>query len=294
MTIAHDFEYVRPRTLEDAVEALGRPGARALAGGTDLVPWLRDDLIEPTLLVDIKAIPGMGDITIDGSRMRIGAQVTFADLLASAVIEEHTPMLAEMASQVASTGVRNRATVVGNVCSAVPSLDAGPALMVYDAAVEVTGHGENRLIPLEEWFVGPRATRLSGGELATGITLELPPENNAGVFLKLARYSGEDLAQANLAIVSTADHDHRLSFGAVASTPIRARRIEEIVAGRALDDDLMGTASRMVSEEIAPITDIRASAAYRTHMCRVMLRRGLKAAEDRLSGTGPPYGTHLI
>ena len=128
MTIVHDFEYVKADSVEDAVELLERDGARVLAGGTDLVPWLRDDLIEPALLVDIKAIPGLADISLGGTRMRIGALITFSDLVASAVVGEHAPMLAEMAGQVASTGVRNRATVVGNVCSAVPSLDAGPAL----------------------------------------------------------------------------------------------------------------------------------------------------------------------
>ena len=115
MTIVHDFEYVKPDSLPDAVELLGRTGARVLAGGTDLVPWLRDDLIEPTLLVDIKSIPGLAEISLGGSRMRIGALITFSDLIASPIVAEHVPMIAEMAGQVASTGVRNRATIVGNL-----------------------------------------------------------------------------------------------------------------------------------------------------------------------------------
>ena len=203
-------------------------------------------------------------------------------------------MLAEMAGQVASTGIRNRATVVGNICSAVPSLDAGPALMVYDGAVDVAGPHGDRQVPLDEWFVGPRATRLGAGEVATCVRLSLPPVDHAGVFLKLARYSGEDLAQANLAVLATTDHEYRLAFGAVAPTPVRARRIETTLSGRDLDDSLLDTASRLVADEIAPITDIRASAAYRTHMCHVMVRRGLQAASDRLAGSGPAYGTHLI
>lgn len=294
MTIVHDFEYVRPDSLEDAVELLEREGARVLAGGTDLVPWLRDDLIEPALVVDIKAIPGLAEISLGGTRMRIGALITFSDLIASPVVGEYAPMLAEMAGQVASTGVRNRATVVGNVCSAVPSLDAGPALMVYDGAVEVTGPDGERMIALEDWFVGPRSTRLGTGEMATAVTLELPTVGHAGAFLKLSRYSGEDLAQANLAVLVTASRDYRLAFGAVAPTPVRARRIESTLAGRDVDDELLEAASRLVADEIAPITDIRATATYRTHMCHVMLRRGLRAAVDRLTGDGPPYGTHLI
>ena len=294
MTIVHDFEYARPDSLLDAVELLERTGAQVLAGGTDLVPWLREDLIEPTLLVDIKSIPGLAEISLGGTRMRIGALITFSDLIASPIVGEHAPMLAEMAGQVASTGVRNRATVVGNLCSAVPSLDAGPALMVYDGAVEVTGPGGERLIPLEDWFMGPRSTRLQAGELATAITLEMPPDDHAGAFLKLSRYSGEDLAQANLAVLATTSRQYRLAFGAVAPTPIRARRIEAMLEGRDVEDALVDEAAQLVAEEIAPITDIRATAEYRTHMCRVMLRRGLQAARDRLAGSGSPYGTHLI
>ncbi len=294
MTIVHDFEYARPGSLTEAVGLLERTGARVLAGGTDLVPWLRDDLIEPTLLVDIKAIPGLAEISLGGTRMRIGALITFSDLIASPVIAEHVPMLAEMAGQVASTGVRNRATVVGNLCSAVPSLDAGPALMVYDGAIEVTGPDGERVIPLEDWFLGPRSTRLHAGEVATGITLALPPLDHAGAFLKLSRYSGEDLAQANLAVLATSDREYRLAFGAVAPAPVRAGRIEAMLEGQDIDDTLVDAASKLIVEEIAPITDIRSTAEYRTHMCRVMLRRGLRAAIDRLTGDGPTYGTHLI
>ena len=294
MTIVHDFEYVRPESIRDAVELLERTGARVLAGGTDLVPWLRDDLIEPTLLVDIKSIPGLAEISLGGPRMRIGALITFSDLIVSPIVAEHAPMLAEMAHQVASTGVRNRATIVGNLCSAVPSLDAGPALMVYDGAVEVTGPAGERSITLDDWFVAPRTTRLRAGEMATGITLTLPMDRHAGAFLKLSRYSGEDLAQANLAVLATADLSYRLAFGAVAPTPIRMHRIEAMLEGRDVDLKLLDSASQLVAGEIAPITDIRATAEYRTHMCHVMLRRGLQAARDRLSGNGPPYGTHLI
>lgn len=294
MVIAHDFRYVRPGSVEEALSALAEPGARVLAGGTDVVPWLHDELIEPELLVDIKSIPGLHGIIRDGRRLRIGAQVTFSDLVESGVIHESTPMLAEMAHQVASVGVRNRATVVGNLCSAVPSLDAGPALLVYDAEVRVAGPEGKRAIQLTEWFVAPRQTRLGRGEMVTAVDLHLPPAPHGAVFVKLARYSGEDLAQANLAILVTSEHDYRVAFGAVAPTPFRSVAIEQVLAGKALDEDLSVAAQSLVASEISPITDLRASAEYRTHMCRVMLRRGLATAVARLSGKGPPYPAQLI
>ena len=296
MAIAHDFAYVRPASLNDAVASLAEAGsgARVLAGGTDVVPWLRDDIIEPKLLVDIKAIPGLGDITLEDNRLTLGALVTFSELVASDVVREAAPMLMEMAEHVASRGIRNRATVVGNLCSAVPSLDAGPALLVYDAGVHVASETGSRTIPLTDWFVGPKETRLGLGELVTDVTLTLPPGPHGAAFLKLARYSGEDLAQANLAVVATSEPRYRLAFGAVAPTPFRAETLETRLDGKPLDDDLIADLQLLVAEEIAPITDVRASAEYRTHMCRVMLERGLRAAAARLAGTGPPYPSTLI
>jgi carbon-monoxide dehydrogenase medium subunit len=295
MAIAHDFEYVRPASLNDALASLAEAGsgARVLAGGTDVVPWLRDDLIEPKLLVDIKAIPGLGGIVRRRDRLSIGALVTFSDLVASEVVWEAAPMLAEMAGQVASVGIRNRATVVGNLCAAVPSLDAGPALLVYDAEVHVAGETGPRTIPLADWFVGPKETRLGPGEIVTEVTLTLPPAHGAA-FLKLARYAGEDLAQANLAVLVTAEPGYRLAFGAVAPTPFRAETLETRLAGKPLDADLIADVRLLVAGEISPITDVRATAEYRTHMCRVMLERGLRAATSRLAGAGPPYPSTLI
>lgn len=296
MAIAHDFAYVRPASIDAAVKELAAAAgtARVLAGGTDVVPWLRDDLIEPELLVDIKAIPGLGSIGREGDTLELGALVTFSDVIASGVIHDAAPMLVEMAHMVASVGVRNRATLAGNLCSAVPSLDAGPALLVYDAAVRLVGEGGLRTVPLSEWFVGPKETRLGRHEIVTGITVPLPAIDHAAVFLKLARYAGEDLAQANLAILLTADREYRLAFGAVAPAPFRAGSIEALLHGKPLDDELLASAALLVDEEIAPITDVRASAEYRTHMCRVMLTRGLRAADSRLVGDGPPYPAHLI
>jgi CO/xanthine dehydrogenase FAD-binding subunit len=293
MVIAHDFEYLRPETVADAVAALAVPGARVLAGGTDVVPWLRDDAIEPARLVDIKAIPDLDAITLRSDRITLGALVTFSDVVGSAAVGEAVPMLQEMAHWVASIGIRNRATVIGNLCSAVPSLDAGPALLVYDAELHIATRGGGRRVPLRDWFVGPKQTCLHAGELVTGVTLRIPPAHGAA-FLKLARYAGEDLAQASLAVVVTGGGEVRVAFGAVAPVPFRADAIEALLRGRSLDEDRIAGAQALVPGIISPISDVRASAEYRTHMCRIMLARGLQAAASRLAGGGPPYPAHLL
>jgi carbon-monoxide dehydrogenase medium subunit len=224
----------------------------------------------------------------------IGALVTFSDLLASEALAMHLPVMGEMAATVGSTGIRNRATLVGNICSAVPSCDAGPVLLAYEATVEVVGPDGSRQVPVIEWFRGPRETALDHGEIAIGVTIPIPEGGHGGAYPRLSRYRGEDLAQASAAIVVTPDHRYRVAFGAVASTPVRATRIEALLKGNEPSTELVDEATSLVPEEISPITDMRASKEYRLAMSQVMLRRGLRAAVARLDGQGPAYGTHLM
>ena len=296
MAIAHPFEYVKPSTLREAVRLLARHGsrARALAGGTDLVGLISDGLAAPEAVVDIKGIPGLNRIEFKNGVLSIGALVTFSDLRESAIIAQKFPVIREMTGWVASVGIRNRATMVGNLCSAVPCCDSGAVLLVYDAAVQVAGPAGKRKVPLREWFVGPRQTVLKRGEIATGVTVALPKKKHGACFVKLRRYGGEDLAQASVTVLALAGNSYRVSFGAVAPRPIAAERIEALLEGQALSEDLIQRAVRLVPEEIAPITDIRATKEYRLRMVGVMLERGLRAAVARLAGAGPEYGTSLI
>ncbi len=294
MVISHEFDYRRPSSLDEAIGALAEfsGSARILAGGTDLVAWLRDDAVAPDLVVDIKNVPGLGEIALDGATLSIGSLVTFTDLIESEVIKDHAPLLAEMAETVASTGIRNRATMVGNICSAVPSCDAGPVLLAYDTTVHLAGPGGERSVHITDWFVGLRETARTDDEVVIRVTIEL--REHGGVYVKLMRYAGEDLAQAAVGIVVYPGHDYRVAFGAVAPTPFRSSRIEEALRGRALDEALIAGVVGFVAGEISPITDMRASAEYRTRMTEVMLERGLWAAVGRLCGDGPNYGERVI
>ena len=309
MAIAHPFEYVKPGTLRAGIQTLARYGnrARVLAGGTDLIGLIADEMVKPEVVVDIKGIPGLdkiefnrevrsrtGDARATVGLLTIGALVTFSDLRDSAVIAKKFPVIREMTGWLASVGIRNRATMVGNLCSAVPCCDSGPILQVYDAAMLVAGPAGKRKVPLCDWFLGPRKTVLKRGEIATGVAVALPKKKHAACFVKLRRYEGEDLAQASVTVLVLAGNSYRISFGAVAPRPIRAEKIEALLEGNPLSDDLIRKAVRLVPEEIAPITDIRATKEYRAHMIGVMLERGLRAAVARLAGTGPEYGTSLI
>lgn len=295
MSISHEFDYVRPGTLDGAVAALAAAGGRAsvLAGGTDLVAWLRDGLIEPSLVIDLKGIEGLSGIAA-GDSLSIGALVTFADIIDSPLIAEKAPIMAEMARVMGSTGVRNRATIVGNICSAVPSCDSGPVLLVLDAVVQVVGPGGARQLVVTDWFLGPKKTALQEGEIVVGLTVPTSEARQGGCYVKLRRNRGEDLAQAGVAVMALPGPSYRVAFGAVAPTPVRARRIEAALSGREVDGSAVAEAKRLVPEETAPIGDIRASREYREHMLPVMLERALRAAAARRDGSGPPYGTPLI
>jgi CO/xanthine dehydrogenase FAD-binding subunit len=296
MAIAHQFEYVKPGSLREAVKTLARYGSRAriLAGGTDLVSLIAEDIVKPETVVDIKGLPGLNKVKFKDGVLSIGALVTFSDLRDSPAVAKRFPVLREMTGWLASVGIRNRATVLGNLCSAVPCCDSGPALLVYDAMVLVTGPSGKRKVPLREWFVGPRKTVLKRGEIATGVAVPLPGKKHAACFVKLRRYEGEDLAQASVTVLALAGNSYRISFGAVAPRPIRGDKIEALLEGQPLSDSLIEAAVRLIPQAIAPITDIRATKEYRTLMVGVMLERALRAVAGRLAGTGPEYGTSLI
>ncbi|MGD0650757.1 MAG: xanthine dehydrogenase family protein subunit M [Verrucomicrobiia bacterium] len=296
MAIAHQFDYLKPGTLRETVKTLARYGTRArvLAGGTDLISLIAENVIAPDVVVDIKGLSGLGKIEFKNGVLTIGALVTFSDLRDSPVIVKKFPVIREMTGWLASVGIRNRATMVGNLCSAVPCCDSGPILQVYDAAMLVAGPAGRRRVPLGDWFVGPRKTVLKRGEIATGVAVPLPRQKHGACFVKLRRYDGEDLAQASVTVLALAGNHYRVSFGAVAPRPVRGTKIEAVLDGQPLSETLLGQAVALLPEEIAPITDIRATKEYRMQMVGVMLERGLRAAAARLAGNGPAYGTSLI
>lgn len=295
MVIVQEFKYFKPKSIKEAIAfLLGHKNSFVLAGGTDLVGELKNGMVSPGAIIDIKGITKLTGIDFNAKVLKIGALVTFSDLIKSGIIREHFPLIVEMTQTVASVAIRNRATMVGNICSAVPCMDSAPILSVYDAEIHVTGAGCNFRFPISQWFKGPRKTAVKGQGIVTSITIPLPPREHAGCFVKLGRYKGEDLAQANVAVLALSNNRYRVAFGSVAPVPIRAKKIEKILNGSLLDDDLLRTAKELIPEEISPITDIRASKEYRMHMCKVMFERAIKVAAARLKGTGPAYGTALI
>ncbi|MGB9843775.1 FAD binding domain-containing protein [Thermodesulfovibrio yellowstonii] len=296
MAIAHLFEYYKPKNLDELVELLFRykSKARILSGGTDLIVRIKDGFEFPEVVIDIKGIKELSELKFDGKNLFIGATVTFNEIIENDIVKEKYPLLWESAKSVASMGIRNRATLAGNICSAVPSLDSGPSLLIYEAEVILRSKEGERKVNMNEFFLGPRKTVLKEDEFVYGVNVPLPNKKNGSSYVKLGRYNGEDLAQVGLGILVLEGNEYRIAHCAVGPVAARARKIEKLLNGKPLSDSLIEDAKKLIEEEISPITDVRATKEYRIHMAKVMLERGLKAAVDRMNGKGTPYGEKLI
>lgn len=296
MAMAHEFEYFKPKKLEKAIALKAGFGRKAqfLAGGTDLVNNLNDEVITPEAVIDLKGVKELKRLEYRKGRLRVGALVTFRDLLDSPVVKKRFPLLREAAREVASVSIRNRATMVGNICSCVPCMDSAPALVLYEAVALVRGPQGERSVPVRELFVGPRETSLKDDEMVVGLSIPELTKKNGVSYVKMKRYRGEDLSQAGVAVIALQGDRYRVAFGSVGPVPIRAEKIEKLLNGKKLTPELVRAAKKLVKKEIAPITDVRATKEYRAHMCEVMLERGLEAAAGRLRGKGPKLGTSLI
>lgn len=296
MPITHEFDYHKPADLKEALKLLWayKGKARVLAGGTDLVIWLKEGIAAPEAVVDLKGVAELSELEFKDGVLTVGALTTFTQLIESEVVRTKFPILWESARTVASPGVRNRATLLGNIVSAVPSLDGGPALLLHEAKVTAHGKAGHRTIPMRAWFAGPKKCALLEDEIATGISIPLPEKRYGGAYLKLGRYRGEDLAQVGVGAMALEGGLYRVAFCAVGPVPTRGESIESLLRGKKLGDTLLKKAKALVRGEIRPITDIRASKEYREHMAGVMLERALLAAVARLEGRGPAYGTEQL
>lgn len=273
------FEYFEPQTMDEAVALLARYGTRAqaLAGGTDLLVELKEQLRRAECVVNIKRIPGIDGLSFDAQAgLRIGALTTAREVEVSPLILEKYPSLAQAARELGSIQVRNRATIVGNVCRASPSADTLPPLIADGAEVAIRGaQGERRTL-LEAFFTGPGKTVLAPGELVTELRLPAPRGRTGKVYLKHGRRKAMELATVGVAVTLTRD-DVKIVLGAVAPTPIRARRAEEEIRGK-MAPAAIERAAQAAADESRPISNVRASADYRREMVQVLTRRALEQA----------------
>ncbi|MFQ5341858.1 MAG: FAD binding domain-containing protein [Anaerolineae bacterium] len=279
------FDYYAPQTLEEAIELLVQhgDGAYPLAGGTDLVTKTRFGGLSPRVVINLKRIPGLAEITpAEHGGLRIGALVTLNRVAHSSLIHERCPLLALTAGKMASPLIRNLATLGGNLCNAAPSADTAQPLIALGAEAVIVGAGGERCVELQEFFTGPGETALEKGELLTEVVVPPPDPRARGTYLKHTYRQAMDIAIVGVAAVvrfepeDSVCEDARIVLGAVAPTPLRAREAEAVVKGAPLTDDRIVEAARRAAQEARPIDDTYSSAWYRRRMVEVLTRRALQ------------------
>ena len=279
------FEYLQPQTIEDAITLLTKYNKKAemIAGGTDLVVQMRSSVKNPQYLIDITRIDGLSYIKFDRRRgLKIGALTTIRELETSAKLRQSYCAVSQAAGQLGSVAIRNVATLGGNICNAAPSAETAPALIALSAKARIIGPDGERIVPLEDFFVGPGETRLNPGELLVEIQVPTPSVHTKGVYLKHGIRGTIDLAVVGIAVAIIYDpqgetcQDIKIALGAVAPKPMRARQAEETIMGKMMNAEIIEKSAQMASEEARPISDVRASAEYRKNMVKVFVKQAMR------------------
>ncbi len=285
--LLRSFEYLEPKTVEEAVQVLATYGkeAKVLAGGVDLVARMRRRDIKPEYLVCIQRIPDLDYIKGNGARdIRLGALTTIRSLELSPIIQKNCVLLYEAAHQIASVPVKNMGTAVGNLCIATPASDIACALLAIGAELKIVSTAGERTISIENFFIGVNQTTLQSSEIVTEVLLPALPAGTGGAFLKMVR-TADHIAKVSTAVMLTVTgnrcEDARIALGSVAPTVIRARKAEGSLKGQKLEQKAIARAAETAAEEARPITDIRSTAEYRTEMTKVLVRRAIEKAWDR-------------
>ncbi|WP_428649613.1 FAD binding domain-containing protein [Roseibium sp.] len=279
------FAYHEPSTLEEASKLLVELGedAYVFAGGTDLLVEIRERLRKVSHLVNIKSIPGLRDIGWDpATGLTFGALVTARELETLKGVQQTYPNFAEALRSLGSIQVRNRATVVGNICRASPSADTIPPLIADGAVIHYYTPQGMRRVPLSDFFTGPGRTVLGRGDIATGIVLPAPRPNSVRAYIKHGRRKAMELATVGVAVSIDRDGDRcteaRIALGAVGPTVLRATGAEAVLNGALLNDEIINRAGMQAMADCTPISNVRASADYRREMVGVLTRRAVRTA----------------
>ena len=287
------FEMYQPTTLEEASRLLRDKGSggRFLAGGTDLVIAIKEKGLIPKYVIDLKKVPGLSGIRerADGS-ITIGALTTMRAIETDLLLNKKYPFLCQSAAEVGSIQIRNRATVGGNMANATPSADVAPSLIALKATARIVDSGNERMVPLEEFFRGPGQTVMNPEEILTEITIPKTSPHLAGEYIKFSPREMMDLAYVGVAVAYhlAADRrcvDVRIVLGAVAPTPFRARNAETLLEAQILTEELAAQVGATAAKESKPISDVRSSAEYRRAMVGAMTKRALLNAAVPRAGT---------
>ena len=282
------FDLVLPQSLDDCLKILAQRGdqAKLVAGGTDLLPQMKNGVTRPKVVVDLSGIERVRQIHAgNGQGLRIGAAVTAREIELSPGIRGPYQAIAESGALVGSIQVRNLATVGGNICNAAPSADMAPPLVALEAQAVIAGPKGERRVPLADFFTGVRKTVLAPDEVLVEFVVPAPGAHSGGQYLRHTPRRELDIAVVGVASQLTMANGTcaraRIVLASVAPTPVRATAAERALEGQAITPALIERAATLAVEAANPINDQRGSVEFRKHLVRVLTRRTLITALER-------------
>ncbi len=282
------MDYEAPTSVEAAIAALAASDdeARIFAGGTDLLVQLREEMIRPSLFVDIKRISETRTISVDDSYVRIGAAVTGAELSENHAVKALLPGVVEAVELIGSAQVQSRATIGGNLCNASPAADSVPAMIAAGAVARVAGPGGLRAVAVEDLMAGPSQTSLSSNEFVVSLDIPKPARRSADAYLRFIPRTEMDIAVVGVGAALTLDAEGtctqaRLALGAVAPTARLVPAAAAAMVGKKIDDTALANVAIAARAACNPIDDKRGTVEFRIHVAGVLSTRAVKIAIER-------------
>ena len=282
------FDYAAPSSLAEAIHLLStHPRARPLAGGTDLLGQLRWGGKETDLVVNVKHLSELNQITYDpAGGLTLGAAVPCSQIHGNQAIRQFYPALTEVASLIGGIQIQNRASLGGNLCNAAPSADSIPILIALQATCRIVGPSGARGIEMENFCTAPGRTVLQAGELLVSFHVPPPQAHFAARYLRFTPRNEMDIAVAGAGVAVVIENgifrSARIALAAVAPTPLFVREVGDWLAGKPVNAESVNAAAEMARTAAKPITDLRGTAEFRRHLCAVLTRRALEAAVQKV------------
>jgi CO/xanthine dehydrogenase FAD-binding subunit len=276
------FDYVIAETLDDAVRLLNEPGIRSipLAGGTDIYVALRVNPVWFDRLVDIRRLPEMNQVTMDGDHIKLGAAVTFSKAIRNPILQKAVPVLVEACKTIGGPAVRNCGTFGGNVSNAAACADTIPSLVCLEALANLRSPKGERQVKVEELITGPHETSIEKGELLTHFTFKVPPQHARSCFIKIGRRKAQSISRLSIAVIGTVDLDGkvetiRICPGAAVATPVRFPAVEATLLGEKPGKETLSSAADHLVSAMIESTGRRWSTEYKEIALKAIAERAL-------------------
>ncbi|HER23694.1 MAG TPA: xanthine dehydrogenase family protein subunit M [Candidatus Atribacteria bacterium] len=284
--------YFAPQKIEEALEILSQRGrdTKVIAGGTDLLVQYYDRLYEIGIWLDLKNIKELKNIRINKNVMEIGAMVTHTQLENSVYIKKYYPVLCQAAADIGSPQIRNRGTIGGNIVNASPAGDLLAPLMAYKVQFRLLSIKGEKIIPAEEFFIGPKKTILRADQLLSEIILPLSEKHTYGSWIKIGKRKALIIATITLALIVRMDKDNEIiedvsvCLGSVAPTPIEIKEIKGKMIGKKIKQLDFNQLGQIVEDKISPIDDIRGTREYRKDVAKNIMIKALEEIDSACGG----------